>query len=49
MDAWTEPDQHRLVFKFRLEAVEGEDDLALPIPDRPAPRRIIPTAVKLEV
>jgi hypothetical protein len=49
VDAWTERDQHRIVFKFRLEAVEGEEDLSLPAPDRPAPRRIIPTSVKLEV
>jgi hypothetical protein len=37
------------VFKFRLKAVEGEEDLNAPIPDRPAPRRIIQTSVKLEV
>jgi len=49
IDAWTERDERRVVFKFRLEAVEGEEDLNLPIPERPAPRRIIPTAVKLEV
>jgi HNH endonuclease len=49
VDSWTERDEHRLVFKFRLEAVEGEENLSLPTPDRPAPRRIIPTSVKLEV
>jgi hypothetical protein len=49
MDSWTERDNQRLVFKFRLEAVDGEEDLSVPTPDRPAPRRIIPTAVKLEV
>ena len=49
VDSWTERDERRLVFKFRLEAVEGEEDLSLPAPDRPAPRLIIPTAVKLEV
>jgi hypothetical protein len=49
VDSWTERDNQRLVFKFRLEAVEGEEDLSVPRPDRPAPRRIIPTAVKLEV
>lgn len=49
VDSWSERDEHRLVFKFRLEAVEGEEDLSQPAPDRRAPRRIIPTAVKLEV
>ncbi len=49
VDAWTERDEHRLVYKFRLEAVEGEEDLTLPTTERPAPRRIIPTAIKLEV
>jgi HNH endonuclease len=49
VDAWTERDADRVVFKFKLEAVEGEEDLSLPAPDRPAPRRIIPTSVKLEV
>ena len=49
VDSWTERDEHRVVFKFRLEPVEGEEELTLPTPDRPAPRRIIPTTVKLEV
>ena len=49
VDSWTERDESRVVFKFRLEAVEGEEDLSLPTPNRPAPRRIIPTPVKLEV
>jgi hypothetical protein len=49
VDSWIERDEHRLVFKFRLTAVEGEEDMTLPSPERPAPRRIIPTAVKLEV
>jgi hypothetical protein len=49
VDSWTERDERRVVFKFRLAAVEGEEDLSLPPPERPAPRRIIPTGVKLEV
>jgi hypothetical protein len=49
VDSWTERDELRVVFKFKLEAVEGEEDLSLPAPDRPVPRRIIPTSVKLEV
>ena len=49
VDSWTERDGHRLAFKFRLEAVEGEEDFTLPASDRPARRRIIPTSVKLEV
>jgi hypothetical protein len=46
LDSWTE---HRVVFKFRLEAVEGEENVSDPAPERPSPRRIIPTSVKLEV
>lgn len=49
VDSWQERDQHRFVFKFRLEAVEGEEDLATAIPRTPTRRRIIPTAVKLAV
>ena len=49
VDSGTERDARRVVFKFKLEAVEGEEDLSLPAPDRPAPRRIIPTSVKLEM
>jgi hypothetical protein len=49
VDSWKEQDEHRLVFKFRLEAVEGDEDFSLPASDRPAPRRMIPTVVKLEV
>jgi hypothetical protein len=49
VDSWTERDEHRRVYKFRLEAVQGEEDFSQPPPERPAPRRIIPTAVKLEV
>jgi len=49
LDAWTELDSHRSVFKFRLEAVEGEEDFEQPVPLQPERRRIIPAAVKLEV
>ena len=35
VDSWTERDEQRLVYKFRLEAVEGEEDSSLPAPDRP--------------
>jgi len=49
VDSWEEHDNHRRVFKFRLEAVEGEEDLATPVPAAPTRRRIVPTAVKLEV
>ena len=49
VNSWTEHDEYRTVFKFRLEAVEGEDDFNLPTPDLPMRRRIIPTTVKLEV
>jgi hypothetical protein len=49
VDSWTEMDQYRLVFKFRLEAIEGDEDsdivLKAPVPRR----RIIPTSVKLAV
>lgn len=49
VDSWQESDGRRKVFKFRLNAVEGEDDLSAPV-HRDAPRRrIIPTDVKLAV
>lgn len=49
VDSWTEQDAQRIVFKFKLAAVEGEEDL-----DRPARldaerRRVIPSHIKLEV
>ena len=53
LDAWREHDGNRNVFRFKLVAVEGEEDSAASI--TPATqynlerRRIIPTAVKLEV
>ena len=49
VDAWQEPSDGRQVFKFKLVAVEGEEDFSVPVPARPKSRRIIPTCVKLEV
>lgn len=49
IDSWTEESSGRKVFKFKLEAVEGEEDFSQPIPSQPKPRRIIPTWVKLAV
>ncbi len=49
VDAWTEADDYRQVFKFRLEAVEGEEDLTQAVPMRPERRRIIPSHVKMAV
>jgi len=39
----------RQVFKFKLVAVEGEENLSTPVRSDAARRRIIPTHVKLEV
>ena len=49
VDAWTERDEHRRVFKFKLVAVEGDEDFSKPADREQAHRRIIPTKVKLEV
>lgn len=49
VDTWTVRTGHRSVFKFRLEPVEGDEDLNNPLKLRPERRRIIPAAVKLEV
>lgn len=49
VDSWQEQDEHRTVFKFKLEAVEGEEDLSTPPELNPTRRRVIPTAIKLEV
>jgi 5-methylcytosine-specific restriction endonuclease McrA len=37
------------VFKFKLLAVEGDEDLTVPVRGDVSRRRVIPTAVKLEV
>lgn len=49
IDSWQERDDHRSVCKFRLVAVEGEEDFNAPPAINPTRRRIIPTAVKLAV
>ncbi len=49
IDSWRQKVGTRSVFKFRLEAVEGEEDLTIPTPTEPVRRRIIPTAIKLAV
>lgn len=49
IDAWREKDHQRMVFKFKLVALEGESPEELrPIQQRDR-RRIIPTYVKVEV
>jgi hypothetical protein len=49
VDSWSEEANGRKVFKFKLFAVEGEDDFTVPVPKQSQTRRIIPTWVKLEV
>jgi hypothetical protein len=49
VDSWQEQDRGRIVFKFKLKAVEGEEDFSIPVPTHSKTRRVIPTAVKLEV
>lgn len=49
VDAWQEHDEQRVVYKFKLLAVEGDEDFAQPVHMDAERRRIIPTAVKLEV
>ncbi len=49
VDAWQEHDQQRKVFKFRLIAVSGEEDFSQPVRIDAERRRIIPTAVKIQV
>ena len=51
IDSWIEPDQngHRVVFKFKLVAVEDDEDFSHEPIRTPQRRRIIPTSVKLKV
>jgi hypothetical protein len=49
VDSWKESDGARMVFKFKLVAVAGEEDLSQPPLANPERRRVIPTRVKLAV
>lgn len=49
VDSWREVSGKRKVFKFRLIAVEGDEDFSRPVNTDIPHRRIIPTKVKLEV
>jgi len=49
IDAWTQGDEKRMVYKFKLVAVEGDEDFSRPATDSVERRRIIPTPIKLEV
>jgi hypothetical protein len=49
VDSWQEESNGRSVFKFKLAAVEGEEDFSAPVPKQLRARRVIPTSVKLEV
>jgi hypothetical protein len=49
VDSWKEKNRNRQVFKFKLVAVEGEENFSVPASTHAERRRIIPTAVKLAV
>jgi hypothetical protein len=49
VDSWRQQSNGRTVFKFKLVAVEGDEDLAMPVRSDPTRRRVIPTHVKLAV
>jgi hypothetical protein len=49
VDSWRERSGGRQVFKFKLTAVEGEEDFSTPVSNQPRVRRVIPTWVKIEV
>lgn len=51
IDAWREPDLNRQVFKFRLKAVEAEDNNLKALGERTLPTRarLIPSSIKQEV
>jgi HNH endonuclease len=49
IDSWTEFDGKRRVYKFKLVAVEGDEDFSHEPMRTPQRRRIIPTKIKLAV
>lgn len=49
VDSWTETSGIRTVFKFKLIAVEGEEDFSKPASVSPVRGRLIPSSVKLQV
>jgi hypothetical protein len=49
VDSWSEQVDGRRVFRFKLVAVEGEDDLNRPSSRTAERRRVIPSSVKLAV
>jgi hypothetical protein len=49
VDSWRGRDDFRQVFKFKLLAVEGDDNFAVPPQRNVQRRRLIPAAIKLAV
>jgi hypothetical protein len=49
VDSWKERDDFRTVFKFKLIAVEGDENVSVPVQRDIQRRRLIPTTVKLAV
>ncbi len=49
VDSWTETTNKRKVFKFKLVAVANDEDFSKPATSNAERRRLIPTAVKVEV
>ncbi len=47
VDSWQEDDGNKKMFKFKLVAVEGEEDFGRPPASHSGRRRVIPTSVKL--
>jgi len=49
VDYWQEDDGDRKVFKYKLVAIEGEEDFDRPPASHPGRRRVFPTSVNLAV